>query len=532
MSARQIVAALLLVGVAGAFASRANASTQPQFGGTLRVQISERVTTIDPRQWPSESTKADVAERVNSLVFDRLVRLDDKAGLQPALAISWEHDAQAKRWLFRIREGVKFSDGTALTPAIAAMALQQLLGVAFDVSATADSVVIQADRSLPELATELSTGRYFIFHTGADNSIAGTGAFRVAEWPVAEGSAKAVLVANETCWAGRPFVDKIELLMGADPGAQANAISFDQADVVDLSASQVRRVAQRSIRTASSDPVELFALVIDESRPTLKDARLRQAISLAIDRASIADVILQKQGVAAGGLLPNWISGYAHLLPPTFDLPRAKDLLAASRHEPSRPVPLVLVYDSGDAELRAVADRVAVNLREAGIMIQVSGQHSGGLQVEPAPDSGELRVQRAPDSGGLRVQRSPDSRRLPSQTQGKQVQPAPAAGGKSKAITPDLRLLRHHLAAPDPALALSQLLNSLGEARTGLETLEQVYDAERAPIEAYRVIPLVHVSESYGLSPRVRDWMPPRWGGWRLDEVWLGPATVAGGNSQ
>ena len=112
------VAALLLVGVAGAFASRANASTQPQFGGTLRVQISERVTTIDPRQWPSESTKADVAERVNSLVFDRLVRLDDKAGLQPALAISWEHDAQAKRWLFRIREGVKFSDGTALTPAI------------------------------------------------------------------------------------------------------------------------------------------------------------------------------------------------------------------------------------------------------------------------------------------------------------------------------------------------------------------------------------------------------------------------------
>jgi len=510
MGARQIVAALLLLGVAGAFASRANASTQPQFGGTLRVQISERVTTIDPRQWPSESTKADVSERVNSLVFDRLVRLDDKAGLQPALAISWEHDAQAKRWLFRIREGVKFSDGTALTPAIAAMALQQLLGVSFDVSATADSVVIQADRSLPELATELSTGRYFIFRTGADNSIAGTGAFRVAEWPVAEGFAKAVFVANETCWAGRPFVDKIELLMRADPGAQANAISFDQADVVDLSAPQVRRVAQRSIRTASSDPVELFALVIDESLPTLKDARLRQAISLAIDRASIADVILQKQGVAAGGLLPNWISGYAHLLPPTFDLPRAKDLLAASRHEPSRPVPLVLVYDSGDAELRAVADRVAVNLREAGIMIQVSGQHSGGLQVEPAPDSG----------------------RLPSQTQGKQVQPAPAAGGKSKAITPDLRLLRHHLAAPDPALALSQLLNSLGEATAGLETLEQVYDAERAPIEAYRVIPLVHVSESYGLSPRVRDWMPPRWGGWRLDEVWLGPATVAGGNSQ
>jgi peptide/nickel transport system substrate-binding protein len=475
----KIVAAVLLAGVAAA--SGATASTRPQFGGTLRVQISERVATIDPRQWPSESARAVAAERVNSLVFDRLVRLDDHARLQPALAISWERDAQAKRWQFRIREGVKFSDGTALTPAIAAMALQQLLGVSFDVSATADSVVIQADHPLLDLATELSTSRYFIFRTGADNSIAGTGAFRVAEWPVAEGSAKALFVANETCWAGRPFVDKIELRMGADPDMQANAISFDQADVAELPASRVRRAGQRGIRTASSDPVELLALVVDESRSGVKDARVRQAISLAIDRASIADVVLQKQGVVAGGLLPNWVSGYAHLLPPTFDLPRAKDLLAASRHEPSRPVPLVLLYDSGDAELRAVADRLAVNLREAGIMIQVSGQ---------------------------------------------------SAGGKSKPTTPDLRLVRQHLAAPDPAVALSQLLNSLGEVTTGLETLEQVYDAERAPIEAYRVIPLVHVPESYGLSPWVRDWMPPRWGGWRLDDVWLGSTAAAGGNSQ
>jgi peptide/nickel transport system substrate-binding protein len=492
MRARQIVAALLLAGIAGALAPRALASTQPQFGGTLRVQMREHIETIDPRQWPSESTKADAAERVSSLIFDRLVRLDDHARLEPALAISWEHDAAAKRWQFHIREGVKFSDGTALTPAIAAMALQQLLGVAFDVSATADSVVIQADHPLPDLTTELSTSRYFIFRTAGDDSITGTGPFRVAEWPASEGAAKAVFVANNSCWAGRPFVDKIEVLMGAAMDTQTNAISFDQADVVELPASQVRRALQRGVRTASSDAVELFVIVVDDSRPAMKDARVRQAISLAIDRASIADVILQKQGVAAGSLLPNWISGYAHLLSPAFDLPRAKDLLAASRHEPSRPVPLVLIYDSGDAELRAVADRVAVNLREVGIMIQVSGQHFGGLQVRPAPDS----------------------------------------DGKTKVAAPDLRLVRHRLTAPDPARALSELMTSLGEATSSLETLEQVYDAERAPLEAYRLIPLVHVSESYGLSSRVRDWMPPRWGGWRLDDVWLGPATSAKGNPQ
>ena len=87
---------------------------------------------------------------------------------------------------------------------------------------------------------------------------------------------------------------------------------------------------------------ELFALVFDASRPAVQDARLRQAISLAIDRASIADVILQRQGVPAGGLLPNWISGYAHLFPAASDLPRAKDLLAASGREHFRSMPLVL----------------------------------------------------------------------------------------------------------------------------------------------------------------------------------------------
>jgi peptide/nickel transport system substrate-binding protein len=471
--------ALLALGAVAA-APNAAASTRPQRGGTLRVQMREQIATIDPRQWPSAPAQAAAAERLDSLVFDRLVRLDGHGTLQPALAISWQHDAQFRRWEFRLRDGVKFSDGSPLTAPVAAMALQQLLGASFDVSATPDSVVIQAEHSLPDFPAELATGRYFVFHVADDNSLTGTGPFRVAEWPTAGNSAQAILVANDSCWAGRPFVDKIELQMGVDPQQQANAISFGQADVVELPASQVRRAAQRGVRTVSSEPVELFALLFDASRPAIQDARLRKAISLSIDRASIADVILQKQGASAGGLLPNWISGYAHLFPAASDLPRAKDLLAASGRELSRSMPLVLIYDSGDAEAHAVADRVAVNLREVGIKVQVLGQ---------------------------------------------------MADGKTKPPAADLRLVRHRIAAPDPVAALSELLNSLGETAMDLQTSEQIYAAERAPIDAFRVVPLVHVSESYGLSPQVRDWMAPRWGGWKLEDVWLGPPSAAGGNS-
>jgi ABC-type transport system substrate-binding protein len=395
------------------------------------------------------------------------------------LAVSWQHDAQAKRWHFRVRMGVKFSDGSLLTPETAALALQQLLGNTFDVSADSDSVVIQADHSLPDFPSQLASGRYFIFHTADDGSVTGTGPFRVAEWP-ADPSSKVVFAANELCWAGRPFVDKIELTMGADPQQQAYAIEFGQADVVELPASQVRHIAQRGVRTASSDPVDLFALRFDMARPTVQDARLREAISLAVDRAPIADVVLQRQGVPAGGLLPNWISGYAFLFPSALNLARTKELLTATGREVSRTSPLVLIYDSADGEARAVAERVAVNLKEAGIAVQLSGQTTGAATKPPAGD---------------------------------------------------MRLVRQRIGSPDAAVALPALLDSLGEPSPPLETLEQAYAAERAPIDAFRVIPLVHVSESYGLSPQVRDWMAPRWGGWRLEDVWLEPAPAAGGTT-
>src|SRR5258707_15698044 len=132
LTARVVLTAVTML----LLASCAVASTSPQFGGILRVQISGHVATIDPRQWPSDSLRAAAAERLASLVFDRLVRFDDHGIPQPMLAVSWQQDDNAKRWQFHLRAGVKFSDSSPLTPEIAAMALQQLLGIPFDVSAS------------------------------------------------------------------------------------------------------------------------------------------------------------------------------------------------------------------------------------------------------------------------------------------------------------------------------------------------------------------------------------------------------------
>ena len=60
---------------------------------------------------------------------------------------------------------------------------------------------------------------------------------------------------------------------------------------------------------------------------------------------------------------------------------------------------------------------------------------------------------------------------------------------------------------------------------------EQLYAAERALVDSYRVVPVVYLPETYALGPAVRNWMPQRWGLWSLEDVWMnaGPRGAAGG---
>src|SRR5947209_10289117 len=89
-------------------AAAVTASTRPRYGGVLRVQMHERVASLDPRQWPADSVKAAAAERLTALVFERLLRFDQRGAPQAVLAVSWQHEALSKPWHRHLREGAKF----------------------------------------------------------------------------------------------------------------------------------------------------------------------------------------------------------------------------------------------------------------------------------------------------------------------------------------------------------------------------------------------------------------------------------------
>ncbi|MGH8246530.1 MAG: ABC transporter substrate-binding protein, partial [Gammaproteobacteria bacterium] len=339
-------------------------ATRPRYGSAMRVQIRAVVRALDPADWPSHATESAAKEKLAALVFERLVRLDENGRPQPLLALSWQHDAGWKRWQFQLRPGVRFHEGSSLTPDAVVAALGATSG--WRVSVAGEAVVIDSERPMPDLLWDLAHARRSIFLRSANGLVSGTGAFRIDQWAPGR---RAILRANDEYWAGRPFLDTVAVEMGRTPREQLLDLELGKTDFVEILPSEVRRAEQRGAKIWSSSPTDLMALVFDRGRSAAQDRRLREAIALSIDRTAIHNVLFQKQGDVAGGLLPQWSSGYAFLFSTRRDALRARQL--ASALLPAL-YPLALVYDASDPLARAVAERIAVNVREAGITLQVS----------------------------------------------------------------------------------------------------------------------------------------------------------------
>lgn len=308
-------------------------------------------------------------------------------------------------------------------------------------------------------------------HRNPDKTFAGAGAFRISAW---EPGKSVTLAANDDYRGGRPFVDSIEIQMGRSARDRLLDLELNKADFAEIQPEQARHASERGVRTSTSQPDELLALVFVTGRPATENVRLREAMARAIDRAAIVNFILQKTGEPAGGLLPQWSSGTAFLFSTAADVSRAKELSSQITPSPR----LVLGYDFADPLEHSVAERIVVNAREAGIT------------VTPDP-----------------IQRS-----APPQH--------------------DATLERWRMESQHPRESLANFIDALraesidvGEACESLSdpsTPEQIYGCERGIVSSYRVVPLVWLPQVYGLSARVRDWKAPAPGeGWALADVWL-----------
>lgn len=408
--------------------------TRPHYGGTLHVELAG-----DP--W----TGADDLAR--QLVFDGLTRLGNDGVVLPALAVTWQAQDAAHRWEFRLRPGVQFHDGSPLT----AEAVVQSLNLACNADcpwttahAVGSSVVFTADAPLPNLPALLAQDKFLIALPAANGSatpanVIGTGPFRFGAYS----NGVLTLAANEACWASRPFADSIEIRAHRAVRDQWLDLSVGRADVVEVPPDQLRQAQQQRLTVVASPAVELLALQISDSG-ALANPMLRTSISAAIDRGALFNVIFQKQGEITASLLPQELTGYAFLFPTDRDLNKAHELRGGLTAPP-----LTLSFD-GDGAMQLAAQRIALNLHEAGFNVQ------------------------------------------------------PIAA--SSAQHADLTLRTLPLAGSDPAAAMEVLLRAAGDAIAVPEqSPAALFRAAHDFLNRKTLVPLLDLPRAYAVGPRVRD---------------------------
>src|ERR1700722_11519317 len=247
------------------FAERLLAATQPNYGGALGVELRSPTLVLDPAKWKAGSPESADSMQIAAAVFDRLVTLDRYGRLQPALATDWSHDAQLRRWQFSVRPGVLLSDGSPLTAGDIADALRELLPGKPTITPATTRVVLQFPTAVPDLLEQLASGRYFIFRRNANGTLIGTGPFVAGKSSTTASGTTFKLLANERCWAGRPFVDEIDVLLGVPALRQLFDLQLGKTDVADLSPELAHRAVRDNLRVWSSAPVYLYALQITGS---------------------------------------------------------------------------------------------------------------------------------------------------------------------------------------------------------------------------------------------------------------------------
>jgi peptide/nickel transport system substrate-binding protein len=454
------------------------AETRPQYGGRLHVAMRAAPESLDPVELnpvdiiPANPAPSDSFARrsLTMLMFDTLVTTDESGRVQPGLAESWQASQGNLRWQLRIRRGVKLHDGTMLNAEVVAASLR-VANSAWKVSAEGDSVVIELGGPEPELLAELALTRNAIAKRNADSAPSGTGPFHVVEWQPGK---KLTLVVNEDCWRGRPFLDAIEVEMEKSFREQMTELELGKADLVEVAPEQVHLFSQGQVsqnqfsqnrdvpagrRLASSAPIELLALVFARDVASADEKLLREALALSVERGSIRSVLLQGAGQPSGSILPNWMSGYGFVFASGADLVRARQAREQVHTAPT----WTIGYGEADPVDRLLAERIALNAKDAGLSLQ----------------------------------------------------PTSAAGA-------DLRLVRIPLASNDPWIALENVATLAGTSvgKTG-GSVEELYARELAVLATQRVIPLFHLPVSYAAAGTLRHWGLRPDGSWTLADAWL-----------
>jgi len=342
-------------------------AVMPASAETIRWARNSDALTLDPHSQNQGTTHTFVHH-----IYETLVDRDVEGSLQPRLATEWKvKEDDPTVWVFKIREGVKFHDGSDFTAEDVVFSLdrarseksnlKQLHSAVESVTAV-DDYTVEVKMTGPSPLYPNNLTNTFIMDKGwteknnavevqqagsTDDNYAvrntnGTGPYILES---RDPDVRSVLKINANHWAEKkPDITEIIYLPIADNATRVAALLSGEVDLVqDVPVQDVERLANTAGINVETGPENRFIYFgyrfgdaplkssnVTDKNP-INDPRVREAMHLAIDRNAIQKVVMRGQSIPTGVANPPFVNGWTPELaayPEKADVARAKELLA------------------------------------------------------------------------------------------------------------------------------------------------------------------------------------------------------------
>ncbi|TVQ27754.1 MAG: glutathione ABC transporter substrate-binding protein [Spirochaetaceae bacterium] len=375
-----LVAVVLFTGMTAFAAGRAETPATGE--QNLIVLINSDIVSLDPH-----GSNDSPSSNVRSQIFDGLVTFDSDMNLQPSLATSWEPVGDAT-WEFTLRQGVTFHDGTPFTAEAVAATLNRvtdrdfgsqrlfLVEMISDVDVI-DDYTVQITTAFPfaPLLAHLAHDASGIISPAAIEAAGfdevepiGTGPFMLRTWDPGN---EVVIERNPNYWGSAPTSATVTYRVIPEESTRLALVERGDAHIAEIlqPASMGRVEASQGMDLRLFDTLSLNYIGFNTQRAPFDDARVRRAVSQAINVQSMIDGIVEGAGTPAIGPISEAVVGFHPTLEGlSYDPDAARALLAEAGLEDGFSTTL---WTNDNPTRVAIAEIVQNNLAEVGIDVSI-----------------------------------------------------------------------------------------------------------------------------------------------------------------
>lgn len=357
------------------------------FGQTLHLSISSNPSRLNPL-----IATDNASSTIHQWIFNGLVRYDKNGEVEPDLAKSYRFITPTQLE-FTLRDDVYWSDGEPFSAKDVIFTYKTITSPkvftpyssGFDmvesVQAVGEYKVIVNYKAPYFKALEIwmmGIVPYHLLHDSKDimtdsfnQNPVGTGPYILETFEL---SKNIVLRANPNYYEGKPNIDRLIFHFLPDPATEFMMIRSKKLDLSSISPLQYERQLDESFhetyRVIENISHSYTYVGFNLQTKPFNDIRVRKALSYAIDRQALVDILLFGHGrVCTGPFMPGTNAFNPHVKPPKQDLEKAKKLLAEAGYGESNPLTFTLTTSAGG---RAnVAEILQHQLSKIGVVMKI-----------------------------------------------------------------------------------------------------------------------------------------------------------------